>query len=126
MKLARTGVILCTENYLQCVSFYTQVLELPVMYSLDNEHSQLICCEMGNGNYLMIEKGGKAVLGRKTYEQNPVWLRFNVNDLDEVVKRISGKSVEVNVRREVWGTVADFADPDGNVCSLRDESTFGQ
>jgi hypothetical protein len=32
--------------------------------------------------------------------------------------------VIVNIRREVWGTVADFVDPDGNYCSLRDEESF--
>lgn len=126
MKFSRTGVILCTENYHQCVSFYSETLELPIMFSLDNEHSQLTCCDMGNGNYLMIEKGGKAVRGKKSVEQNPIWQRFNVRDVEEVARSLSRKNVKVNVRKEVWGTVADFADPDGNVCSLRDEATFGQ
>ncbi len=126
MKFTRTGVILLTENYRQCVSFYTDVLELPIMFSLDNSHSQLTCCDMGNGNYLMIEKGGKAVRGRKSYDENPVWLRFNVDDVDDAAKHLSNKNVEVNIRREAWGTVADFTDPDGNICSLRDEATFVQ
>lgn len=126
MKFARSGVILCTENYRQCVSFYTEVLDLPVMFSLDNEHSQLTCCDLGKGNYLMIEQGGKAVPGRKTYAENPVWLRFNVDDVARSVAQLSNKGVEVNLRQEVWGTVADFCDPDGNVCSLRDEKSFGQ
>jgi len=126
MKFARTGVILCTENYRQCVSFYTGILGLRVMFSLDNEHSQLTCCDMGNGNYLMIEQGGTAVEGRKTYAQNPVWLRFNVDDVDEVAAQLAEKNVEVDLRREPWGTVADVVDPDGNVCSLRDEATFGR
>ncbi len=126
MKFARTGVILSTENYSQCVSFYTETLGLPLMFALDNRHSQLTCCDLGSGNYLMIEKGGKAVRGRKSIAQNPVWLRFNVNDVDEAADNLSKKNVEVRVRREAWGTVADFTDPDGNVCSLRDEATFGQ
>ena len=126
MKFARTGVILCTENYRQCVAFYTGVLGLHVMFSLDNEHSRLTCCDMGNENYLMIEQGGTAVAGRKTYAQNPVWLRFNVDDVDEVAAELAQKDVAVDLRREPWGTVADFVDPDGNVCSLRDEATFGR
>jgi len=126
MEFSRTGVILCTENYSQCVSFYSKVLELPIMFSLNNEHSQLTCCDMGSGNYLMIEKGGIAVPGKKSTEQNPVWLRFNVNDVEEAAKELSMKGVDINVRREEWGTVADFTDPDGNVCSLRDEATFKQ
>ena len=126
MNFSRTGVILCTENYRQCVSFYSETLELPIMFALDNDHSQLTCCDMGNGNYLMIEKGGKAVSGQKSVAQNPVRLRFNVHDVEEITDNLSKKNVPVNLRKEVWGTVADFTDPDGNVCSLRDEATFGQ
>ncbi|MDH3379828.1 MAG: VOC family protein [Gammaproteobacteria bacterium] len=126
MEYSRTGIILCTENYRECVSFYSDTLELPVMFSLNNEHSQLTCCDMGSGNYLMIEKGGRAAPGKKSIEQNPVWLRFNVGDVEDAAKQLSKKNVNVNVRREVWGTVADFTDPDGNVCSLRDEASFGQ
>jgi len=126
MEFSRTGVILCTENYSQCVSFYSETLELPIMFSLNNEHSQLTCCDMGGGNYLMIEKGGKAVPGKKSTEQNPVWLRFNVSDVEKAAKELSKRGADINVRREEWGIVADFTDPDGNICSLRDEATFGQ
>lgn len=124
MNFSRTGIILCTEKYRECVSFYSQILELPVMFSLDNEHSQLTCCDLGQGNYLMIEKGGKAVQGKKSVSQNPGCLRFNVTDVDDAAKLLSKKNVEISVRREVWGTVADFTDPDGNACSLREEATF--
>jgi lactoylglutathione lyase len=126
MKFNRTGIVLCTENYSECVAFYTDILELPVLFSLDNEHSQLTCCDMGSGNYLMIEKGGVAVNGRKSVEQNPVWLRFNVIDVDDVVGQLSKKNITIIIRKEEWGTVADFTDPDGNVCSLRDDASFGQ
>ena len=126
MKFSRTGVILCTEKYTECVSFYSEILELPVMFSLDNEHSQLTCCDMGCGNYLMIEKGGMAVSGRKTLDQNPVWLRFNLKDVEGAVRQLTEKNISVNLRREIWGTVADFTDPDGNICSIRDETTFEQ
>ena len=125
MQFTRTGLILCTENYQQCVAFYTEVLALPLMFSLNNAHSKLTCFDMGNGNYLMIEPGGTAVRGRKNSKQNPVWLRFNVPDVAEAAKLVSVHDVQVSLREEAWGTVADFADPDGNICSLRDESTFG-
>lgn len=125
LKFTRTGVILCTERYQECVAFYRDVLALPVLFALDNEHSQLTCCDMGNGNYLMIEKGGKAVPGKKSMEQNPVRLRFNVDDVAAAADLLSEKHVDVTVRHEPWGSVADFTDPDGNICSLRDEATFG-
>ncbi len=124
MRYARTGVILCTENYEQCVEFYSQVLDLPIMHSLDNEHSKLTCCDMGSGTYLMIETEGTAVLEGKSLEQNPVWLRFNVDNVEESAEHLRKKGVDVTVRTEVWGRVADFTDPDGNHCSLRDEGSF--
>ena len=74
----------------------------------------------------MIEKGGKAVQGRKSVTQNPTKLRFNVADVEKVARQLSNKDIDVIVRKEVWGSVADFTDPDGNLCSLRDEATFGQ
>ena len=108
MHFTRTGVVLCTENYRRCVSFYTEVLELPVMFSLDNHHSQLTCCNLGKENYLMIEKGGKAVQGRKSVDQNPTRLRFNVDDVEMIAKRISRKSVDVIVRKEVLENLTDL------------------
>lgn len=45
----------------------------------------------------------------------------------EVLEPIVAEDTDVMgimLRREVWGTVADFTDPDGNRCSLRDEGSF--
>ena len=124
MRYTRTGVILCTENYERCVDFYSRVLELPILYSLDNVHSKLTCCDIGSCNYLMVETEGTAVPQRKTLEQNPVWRRFNVKDVGESAKQLSDRGVIVTVTNEKWGTVADFTGPDGNHCSLRDEGSF--
>ena len=81
MKLTRSGIILCTERYEACVDFYRRVLELPDLFSLDDEHSMLTCLDMG-GNYLMIETGGTAIPGGRPIEQSPVKLRFNVHDVE--------------------------------------------
>ena len=126
MNFSRTGVILFTENYRDCVSFYRELLGLDQMFALDNEHSRLTCLDMGGGVYLMIETEGVAVAGGKSIAQNPVRLRFNVDDVDAAAARLEANGVGVRIRREVWGTVADFVDPDGNRCSLRDEASFGQ
>ena len=72
----------------------------------------------------MIETGGTSIPMGKTLDQNPVWLRFNVEDVEKSADELRRKGVDVQIRKEVWGTVADFADPDGNICSLRDEATF--
>ena len=124
MNYARTGIILHTENYAECVDFYSRVLELPILFALDNTHSKLTCCDMGAGNYLMVEAEGRAVSGGKSVEQNPVWLRFNVDNVESSMKQLEAKGIAVSLRREAWGTVADFTDPDGNYCSLRDEGSF--
>ena len=126
MQFSRTGVILFTEHYRDCVRFYSETLGLPVMFALDNEHSKLTSLDMGGGFYLMIETEGSAVAGKKSIEQNPVCLRFNVDDVDAAAALLAAKNIEVSIRREPWGTVADFTDPDGNRCSLRDEASFGQ
>ena len=41
MKLERTGIILCTENYQACVDFYSTEIGLPILEVLDNAHSKL-------------------------------------------------------------------------------------
>ncbi len=124
MNYTRTGLILYTENYEKCVTFYSTILELPVLHALDDEHSKLTCVSMGEANYLMIETGGNSTPERKTLDQNPVWLRFNVEDVEETADELKRKGVNVKIRKEVWGTVADFKDPDGNICSLREEASF--
>ena len=123
MELTRSGIILCTERYEACVDFYRRILALPELFSLDNEHSTLTCLDMG-GSYLMIETGGTAVPGGKPIERSPVILRFNVRDVEAAAERLEARGVRVSVRREVWGTVGGFIDPDGNRCSLRDEGSF--
>ncbi len=124
MKFTRTGLILCTENYSDCVNFYQNQIGLRILQSYDNDHSKLTAFDMGGGNYLMIETGGKATPAGRTINDNPVWIRFNVEDIDAAVADLKSKEVIANIRRETWGIVADFCDPDGNICSLREESTF--
>ncbi len=124
MKFERTGVILCTENYDECVAFYANALQLPILEVLDDEHSKLTVFDFGANTYLMIETGGEAIPAGKTIKQNPVWLRFNVVDVDAAATELTERGVDVTIRREVWGTVGEFKDPDGNICSLREEPSI--
>ena len=122
MKFERTGVILCTENYDECVSFYADMLELPVLKVLDDEHSKLTTFAFGEGgSYLMVETGGEAIPSGKTLKDSPVWLRFNVASVEAAAEELRAKGIDVKIRREVWGTCGDFMDPDGNICSFREE-----
>lgn len=122
MKYERTGVILCTEKYDECVAFYSDVLSLPILEVLDDKHSKLTVFGFGANTYLMVETGGKSIPFGKNLNQNPVWLRFNVKSVDDAVQELLGKGINAKIRREIWGTVADFMDPDGNICSLREDS----
>lgn len=115
----RTGIILLTEKYTECVTFYGETLELPIMFTAEN----LTCFELG-GAYLMVESGGKAEPNGKTAEQNPVTLRFNVTDLEQTIKQLEGKGVKAQKEVFAWGVIANFYDPDGNVCQLKDRKTF--
>ena len=123
MDLTRSGIILCTERYEACVDFHRRILGLPELFLLDSEHSKLTCLDMA-GSYLMLETGGWAVPGGKSVERNPTILRFNVRDVEATARVLEARGVHVSIRREVWGTVGDFIDPDGNHCSLRDERSF--
>ncbi len=123
MKYLRTGVILCTERYEACVEFYSVTLGLPILEVLDDEHSKLTTLGFGENTYLMVETGGRAVPTGKSLDQNPVWLRFNVRSVDDAAQELVNKGTEVKIRNEVWGTVGDFMDPDGNICSFREESS---
>ena len=126
MITERTGIILCTEKYDDCVEFYSKRLGLAIINRLDNEHSKLTTLRFGEGTYLMIETDGRAVTGGKSIDQNPTVLRFNVDDVESTARQLEASNIAVRIRREVWGTVADFVDPDGNRCSLRDEASFGE
>jgi lactoylglutathione lyase len=123
MRFARLGIILFTRNYAACVDFYTRTLGLPVMYAKDEPGSRLTCCDFG-GAYLMIEAGGPVPAECKTVEQNPTKLRFNVADVEAAAAELRRKGVALTVESHAWGTIANFTDPDGNLCSLRDEGTF--
>ena len=119
MEIKRSGIILFAEDYEALVAFYRDRVGLPELFALDNAHSHLTCLDMG-GSYLMIETGGWANKIGKGMAESPIWLRFNVEDVERAAAELSDRGIVVAIRREVWGTLADFLDPDGNRCSLRD------
>ncbi len=80
-------------------------------------------CDCG-GVSVMIETGGPEPAAIKTVEQNPTKLRFNVEDVEATAAELRRKGVKIEVKSYSWGTIANFTDPDGNLCSLRDEGRF--
>ncbi len=124
MNFRRTGIILFTNHYEACVLFYSETLGLPVMFVADEPGSHLTCCNFG-GAYLMIEGDGPPPAAEKSLDRNTTKLRFNVADVEAAAQELEGKGVEVKRAVYDWGTVANFVDPDGNLCQLRDEASFG-
>jgi len=116
-KLVTPGIILGTQKFDECVTFYRDTLGLPVWF----EKTGLVCLRFGEG-YLMIETGGVAATGRKTNAENPTMLRFNVVDVDAAAADLQAAGVDVEVTQYDWGRVGTFCDPDGNACELKDAS----
>lgn len=68
----------------------------------------------------MIETGGVARDGHKRSDENPITLRFNVEDVDAAAAALTTRGISVEVRSFDWGMVGTFHDPDGNLCELKD------
>lgn len=109
------GIILGTERFDACVSFYRDILGLQTWF----EKEDLLCLHFGDG-YLMIETGGVARDQRKPNNENPTMLRFNVKNVESAAKALRERGVIVNIKQFDWGTVGTFHDPDGNACELKD------
>ena len=124
MDVTKAGIILNTENYEDCVKFYGEVLELPLLYEIDRPGERLTCFDLG-GAYLMVETGGQAHAGVKPIERCPTKFRFNVADVEATSADLRRKGLRIAVREYDWGTTAEFADPDGNRCALRSDEGFG-
>lgn len=113
------GIILFTERYDECVTFYRDTLGLAVWF----EKPGLVCLRFGDG-YLMVETAGFAnrdtPTQAKPIQENPTKLRFNVKDVEAAARLLESKGVSVEVNVFDWGTTGTFLDPDGNVCALKD------
>ena len=115
LKFETVGIILGTERFEACLTFYRDTLGLPVWFEKD----RLVCLHYGDG-YLMIETGGFAEKDVKSNAQNPTMLRFNVADVFASAELLRDKGIAVEVKEFDWGIVGTFADPDGNKCELKD------
>jgi lactoylglutathione lyase len=113
MEIKTTGIILLTENYEACVAFYKDTFNLPTI----RQKQGLTTLEFG-GAYLMIESGGYAMSGKKTRQQNPTVIGFNVTDIEAAAQELQGRGIDVEVMQFDWGTIGVFYDPDGNRCEL--------
>jgi lactoylglutathione lyase len=118
MSFTRTGVILYVRHYLECVAFYRDVLELPILFDNDD----LTCFEFG-GAYLMVEIDDRVPPAERSMPE-PSCLRFNVPNVRQRADALLERGIAVDYQEHAWGTVAKFHDPDGNLCAFKDDATF--
>lgn len=123
MEIARTGIILCTERYDECVAFYRDLFDLPVLHEKQQGNFRLTCLNF-QGSYLMIETEGVASEVEKTVQQNPSKIRFNVTDIQAALKKIRDFGIAAKIESYEWGQTINITDPDGNRVGIRDESSF--
>ena len=121
MRFDKTGIILYTIRYEECVDFYGNILELKRMFSKDT----LTCFEFG-GAYLMVEIADDYKTEEVHSDRIKTCLRMNVPDVKRLADKLIAEGIAVDYQEHSWGTVAKFLDPDGNLCALRDSRTFGQ
>ena len=124
LNIERTGLILHTERYQECVRFYRDVLGLPVEFEKNEPRQTLTCLSFGQ-SYLMLETRGAAKPGVKAEHENPTTIRLNVPDVEVAAQYLRRQGIDVLVMKFDWGRVGKFADPDGNSCQLRDQPGFG-
>ncbi len=119
MNFDRTGFILYTLAYQECVEFYRDTLELTVMFTAQG----LTCFEFGNA-YLMVEFDDEFNGLQSEAERIKTCLRMNVSNVKELADLLANKGVAVDYQEHEWGTVAKFYDPDGNLCAFKDSEKF--
>ena len=88
MKVSWTGIILNTEEYDECVSFYGDLFGLKVLFKENEGDFKLTCFEF-QGSYLMVETAGVAKPKAKSMEESCTKLRFNVSDIEEALSTIT-------------------------------------
>ncbi|RRJ83393.1 VOC family protein [Aestuariirhabdus litorea] len=123
MQVERSGIILNTEHFSECVDFYRQLFELPLMFEILEEDFRLCCLRLGD-SYLMIETEGVARPQGKSIAENPTKLRFNVADMESALRRVREYGIEAEINDHPWGRTIDILDPDGNRVGIRDEAGF--
>lgn len=119
MEFDRTGIILYTLKYDECVEFYHRIIGLNKIF----ETETLTCFEFG-GSYLMVEVDGEVKESEDRLTRIKTCLRMNVPDVKKMSESLTSKGVDVNYQEHSWGTIAKFFDPDGNLCAFKDSRKF--
>jgi len=115
MELQKTGFILYTINYKECVFFYEKILELKVLY----RHEMLTCFDF-HGSYLMVEIDDETEQTKPTLPgRDRTCIRLNVKDVKKACEILDAHSIPYTYGEFEWGTIAKFRDPDENLIGFR-------
>ena len=122
MDVSRTGHILYVKNYEKCISFYKESLKLTVLF----KNEDLTCFDFF-GTYLMVEKEDRADYINDN-SKNRVYscIRINVDDVKHYSEKLKSHNINIDYQEHVWGKVAKFKDPDGNLIAFKDEESFAK
>ena len=122
MQISRTGHILYVKNYEACVSFYSQLLKLIILF----KNEDLTCFDFF-GTYLMIEREDREdYLSDNSENRNYSCIRINVEDVKRHSDELKSQNIAVDYQEHSWGKVAKFKDPDGNLIAFKDEESFAK
>lgn len=122
MKIERTGLILYVKAYKECIDFYTEVLNLSILF----QNEELTCFDV-YGTYLMVERDDRTDYLEDSYElKNYSCLRINVSDVKSVSEELKQQNIKVDYQEHSWGKVVKFKDPDGNLIAFKDEESFAK
>ena len=122
MQISRTGHILYVKNYEACVSFYSQLLKLTILF----KNEDLTCFDFF-GTYLMIEREDREdYLSDNSENRNYSCIRINVEDVKRHSDELKSQNIAVDYQEHSWGKVAKFKDPDGNLIAFKDEESFAK
>ena len=124
MEIARTGVILNTENYNACVAFYRDLFKLDVISEKEEDNGFKLTCLSFGDSYLLVETEGFAKTSGKSIKENCTKLRFNVIDLESALAIIKAYGIDAEITKNSWGNTINIHDPDGNRVGIREGTTF--
>ncbi|MGY8873182.1 MAG: VOC family protein [Pseudomonadales bacterium] len=119
MDIDRTGIILNTEKYDECVAFYQNLFSLKVLFEKDEGDFKLTGFEFG-GAYLLVETGGLAKDKQKLISENSTKIRFNVTDIKKALEEVIEYGIAAKIDTYEWGRTINITDPDGNRVGIRD------
>ncbi len=123
MKVAATGMILNTERYDACVSFYAGLFGFPVLFTKEEGNFRLTCFDLG-GSYLMVETGGVAGELPKSMSESTAKLRIHVEDIEAALQEVRAYGIDAEISRFDWGATINIHDPDGNRIGIRDHAGY--